>query len=1202
MAEPHNNPVKPEEPKAASAASSPVESDVAKEEDLFQRVSPEPTDETPTVISRGTPTPVRPEEVLAGVLRGRRLAHFELLEPIGVGGMAAVIAARDTQLDRKVALKILPPEMAGDPENVRRFHQEARAAAKLDHENIARVFFCGEDQGLHFIAFEFVEGENLAAMLQGRGHIPVSEAIDYTLQIATGLAHAATRAVVHRDIKPSNIIINAAGRAKLVDMGLARSLEPQADGGLTRSGVTLGTFDYISPEQAMEPREADVRSDIYSLGCTLYHMLTGQPSVPEGTAAKKLHHHQHIDPVDPRQFNPDIPDDVAALLARMMAKQPAERYQRPEQLVRHLIGLAQKLDVPVNLPEGFLLDDMPLLAPPKTRPLLVTSLAVLGMVALVFILTWPLPSMQPGKLRDPQRASLPSQSDNGPPPAQPAAEPPPIIERLSPSVPEPKVVTYQFQDVKDLAEHLRKHPETRTVYLNDDITLSREETLTLQDHNLTIKPEDPKRRPTIRLRGESAPDGEPFFAVTVKSGRVTFSGVRFEAEVPRNALDLRMAAIDLQGGWLKLEHCEFIQIHQVEPSQGSIASIRVGGSLLSSERAELVLDGCYFRSGQHAVALSRPATVRASDCAFGPHQAALFRFREWGRDMGLEANVSLRNCSAILTGGTAFKLEGDTACMLRTEDTVFSQPNRESGAQSTATLIAQTGEPSGRFRYSGLHNCYHNLKSFWVGSSGAGAEKAAADLASFRQHPGVEDKQSLELVDSPWETPDPLPMLEDERPRLAFRLNPSLPLLRQVEDKTRLIGVEDCIWGKTYRGTLGALEPKKPPDSVPRNEERVVMLGDNSYRTLLQALEDAKRGDTLLIKKNGPFRVDTLRLLKRDVDVTIKPYPGYHPILLIGQMDDKDAAFFRLHDGQLKLEQLEFRLTATVATLSSQALVAMMGDGQCTFKDCLITLEETKGTPLALVTLPDTSNVMRMGTATLPSSVPTVYLEGCFVRGAGDLVAVRAGRPLHLEMANSLVALTGSLLTLEGSAKENGARLARADLLLKHVTTYLSDNLVCLRAGKEENKTGRGPVPVHVEDVSNTLFVSALGKPLIHLDGVDTDDQMKHCFSWGHSEHNAYSGFVDRLLDQQPADSAMMAPVPYGANQWREFTKETDARFDRVRFANLPDPSLAKATPADFNPVPEANWQDYGVNIERLVEGLPKPAEESSPRERSSGD
>ena len=144
------------------------------------------SDDAPTVISKSipvtSPAPVSLNDALGGgTLRGRSLAHFELEEAIGVGGMAAVIRARDKQLDRSVALKVLPPEMAGDKENVRRFHQEARAAAKLDHENIARAFFCGEDQNLHFIAFEFVEGENLRAMLEKRGKLPVAEAVRYML-------------------------------------------------------------------------------------------------------------------------------------------------------------------------------------------------------------------------------------------------------------------------------------------------------------------------------------------------------------------------------------------------------------------------------------------------------------------------------------------------------------------------------------------------------------------------------------------------------------------------------------------------------------------------------------------------------------------------------------------------------------------------------------------------------------------------------------------------------------------------------------------------------------------------------------------------------------------------------------------------------------------------------------------------------------
>jgi serine/threonine-protein kinase len=213
--------------------------------------------------------------------RGVELGHFSIIERIRSGGMGAVFRARDMRLNRVVALKILPPALSRDTLIVQRFKNEAQAAAQLDHENIARVFYVGEEQGLHFIAFEYVTGINVRELIQQQGQIPVGDALNYALQMASALVHTAAQGVVHRDIKPSNIIITPAGRAKLVDLGLARKEnrdEEEVD--LTMAGTTLGTFDYISPEQARDPRTADVRSDIYSLGCTLYHMLTGAPPYP----------------------------------------------------------------------------------------------------------------------------------------------------------------------------------------------------------------------------------------------------------------------------------------------------------------------------------------------------------------------------------------------------------------------------------------------------------------------------------------------------------------------------------------------------------------------------------------------------------------------------------------------------------------------------------------------------------------------------------------------------------------------------------------------------------------------------------------------------------------------------------------------------------------------------------------------------------
>lgn len=346
----------------------------------------------PTVITRrpasssgGVVRPGLPIELGKG-LAGQRLDHFELLEFVGGGGMGAVFRARDTMLGREVALKVLSRDQGADEETRRRFQNEAQSAARLDHENIARVYYVGEDRGLNYIAFEFIEGINLRELVDQKGPLALGEALSYTLQIARALEHASSRDVVHRDIKPSNVIITSEGRAKLVDMGLARLHQVNAPSeDLTASGVTLGTFDYISPEQARDPRSADVRSDIYSLGCTLYFMLTGRPPFPEGTVLQKLLQHNSDEPPDPRELNPSLPPELSDLVRKMLAKNPRRRYQSPAELMGDLLLLAEQsgitslawgIPVSAPLPER----DVPLLI--RHLPWLV-PVAILGVLVLV---------------------------------------------------------------------------------------------------------------------------------------------------------------------------------------------------------------------------------------------------------------------------------------------------------------------------------------------------------------------------------------------------------------------------------------------------------------------------------------------------------------------------------------------------------------------------------------------------------------------------------------------------------------------------------------------------------------------------------------------------------------------------------------------------------------------------------------------------
>ena len=311
-------------------------------------LSPLLGDDQPTVITqRGMlPADSRSDSVVrilhGRILPGERLGHFELLQYVGGGGMGKVFRALDTRLARSVALKILSPEHAADRETVLRFQNEAQSAARLDHDNIARVYYVGEDRGLHYIVFEFIEGVNVRDLVESKGPLPLAEAVSYTLQVADALAHAAERNVVHRDIKPSNLLITPAGQAKLIDMGLARLREVDAAAAdLTASGVTLGTFDYISPEQARDPRNTDVRSDIYSLGCTFFFMLTGRPPFLGGTMLQKLLQHQADQPPDLRQFRPELPEDVNRILRKMLAKDPRRRYSSPMELVNDLLWVAR---------------------------------------------------------------------------------------------------------------------------------------------------------------------------------------------------------------------------------------------------------------------------------------------------------------------------------------------------------------------------------------------------------------------------------------------------------------------------------------------------------------------------------------------------------------------------------------------------------------------------------------------------------------------------------------------------------------------------------------------------------------------------------------------------------------------------------------------------------------------------------------------
>jgi tRNA A-37 threonylcarbamoyl transferase component Bud32 len=259
-------------------------------------------------------------------------SRYKLEAKLGSGGMSTVYLARDTTLDRQVAVKVMHREMSEQADQLQRFRQEARAVAKLSHPNVVAVIDAGEDGGHPYIVFEYVEGETLKQRINRIGALDAQEALAYAIEIARGLTVAHARKMVHRDIKPQNVLIDAEGRAKLTDFGISRQLEQD---GMTATGRVLGTTDYVSPEQAMG-RLVDQRSDIYSLGVVLYEMLVGQVPFSADSQVGVAMKHVNEELPDVQQRRPELSAAAAMVVERATAKDPADRYQGAGEMIEDL--------------------------------------------------------------------------------------------------------------------------------------------------------------------------------------------------------------------------------------------------------------------------------------------------------------------------------------------------------------------------------------------------------------------------------------------------------------------------------------------------------------------------------------------------------------------------------------------------------------------------------------------------------------------------------------------------------------------------------------------------------------------------------------------------------------------------------------------------------------------------------------------------
>src|SRR3984957_11575342 len=254
--------------------------------------------------------------------------RYEILKLLGQGGMGAVYKARDRELDRMVALKVIRPELAESPEILQRFKQELILARKVTHRNVIRIFDLGDADGIKFITMEFIEGRDLKSLLVEKGKLPPEQAVDVVQQVCLALEAAHSEGVVHRDLKPQNIMMDGQGRASVMDFGIARSLEM---GGMTQTGALIGTPEYMSPEQ-VRGEHVDARSDLFTVGIIFQELLTGALPYKAETAMASMYKRTRERAIPVRQLNPDVPQYLNDVVAKCLEMEPQDRYQSAREM------------------------------------------------------------------------------------------------------------------------------------------------------------------------------------------------------------------------------------------------------------------------------------------------------------------------------------------------------------------------------------------------------------------------------------------------------------------------------------------------------------------------------------------------------------------------------------------------------------------------------------------------------------------------------------------------------------------------------------------------------------------------------------------------------------------------------------------------------------------------------------------------------
>lgn len=1055
-------------------------------------------DEAPTQIkppgsSDPKPIPVSDNFNAFGVTLG----HFELLDCIGVGGMGRVFRARDTNLDRMVAVKVLAPDVGKDPEVCRRFEQEGKAAARLDDRHFARVYYCGQDKGLQYIAMEYVEGENLRTMIERHGRLDFELVVNIGIQIARGLAHAARCGVVHRDIKPSNIILNPSGTAKLVDMGLARNFLQQSSPAseITQAGATLGTFDYISPEQARDARDADVRSDIYSLGCTLYHALAGRPPYPEGSALQKLLQHQNDAVPDVRRSAPDLPELVAAIVHKMMAKNPNDRYQTPTELIADLMAVSAELGIPLPEEADFVAD----LGTGQTfwERQLVWFVPTILFCCVVWLYSFleneqelDLPAWQStvAKARGDTPADLPDDTPTATP-AERAVQPVRPI-RLQPGPIAPGDLTRVFVDATP-GQTIRLSAGVHELPSTDSMQIVIDKQLTIAGPNDDLA--------TIVLNDSGRGDGIPFSMFQIDGPGVRFSRIRFQMTCDTG----RGAILAIAGGQVELNNCVFdFRGNTSLPT----AMIEVKGS----STATVIANSCYFTGigdGIHAEGTSK--WFQLSNCGFdGP----LYPFAVKGQG---DCSFNLQHVTTKLDGSSLIRTDSvEQSVSFIAYECVFSQ----TGA-NMQPLISD-GQAEFFEGWRGADNLFY------------GFDHSMIDTGQQIQ-PGPMERPFAEVKDT------------QSNPCLVFRLaSPT----RHVARTGLPIGFTTGPWGSIYEPS--DLERAKEFSSQAATTDTAAGASANGthpfsliedgtvkqrFSNLLAACLEANGDDPIIeVAKDEPIAVEQVTL---DKSLTIRAAEGSSPVFVWNaeSQDPRGVALFRLTGkSELKIEGIHFKAAPRSRIPPGSCLF------ECQFGSTIdvsrstidvTPLEVSSGElPIFLIksdgSVDSRSQMPKMADA---PAMTSINVQRASIRTAYSLLDAEPLALWSLGLSNSFFASSnGSLIYVHGPSVMLADAFPNANLLdIQQSTCATKDSLVVVSVDGTEP-------PRQMEVLISDSALIGRGMALVRSSGNFELARHDNSFKW-QIPKDTTNFVVGYRRPHQPSGNTMpMSNLSYASSDWRD--------------------------------------------------------------------